>query len=118
MTIMISKPDFMEILSYIQSMDECANKVNKVYESYNLRSDFMDAFAFVPMKGVDYIIQLLEKLMNDTGSEWIEWWVYETHFGKLDCSFNLGKDDPTERYIRTAGELYDYLWIWDQEKNQ
>ncbi|HAU85766.1 MAG TPA: hypothetical protein DCW90_09760 [Lachnospiraceae bacterium] len=114
MTIMISKPEFMEILSYLQDMDECADKVNSVYKSFGLRNDFMDASALIPTKGVDYIIQLLEKLMNDN-DEWISWWVYETNFGKFDCSFNY-KDK--ERYMNTSGELYDYLWIWDQEKNQ
>ena len=56
------------------------------------------------------LMAVLQEATGDTdtckhGISWIEWWFFETEFGKTAEAYDQGKRIP----MSTAEELYDYL---------
>lgn len=52
------------------------------------------------------VIEALSISLNDK-YEYINWWIYETQFGKNDLG--VYDNDGEEHFLHNPGELYDYL---------
>ena len=57
---------------------------------------------------IDGLINVLKKEMKDNFN-WIEWFIYDTDFGKDRGMSNIFELHNKKRLVSNAGELYDFL---------
>jgi hypothetical protein len=102
----ITKEEFVDII----------NLAEKQYDKDIKFADFMETYLdgrFVPMMS-DYngtaVIKLLNYIFNDrTADSWIDWFFYETDFGKTPMSAWI---HGIEYKITSPETMYDVLVIW------
>lgn len=105
MTLKISKPLFLEIIQHLEDIEDYERDVEELSRKYK-RLDL--PYEFYTYANTDYILDLLAIITNDDWG-WIYWWVRETEFGKIDCRYSCGAEDPTIYHMRTAEDLYNQL---------
>ena len=110
----IKKYDFINTLDYIDRREKLADDIAKAYTKNNIPNDFYADYAHVDSTAFDYIIHLLELLTGDeTG--WISWFVFENDFGRKHSQ--CWDEDGNAFYIDTLGQLYDFLYIESEQKD-
>lgn len=109
---MITKELFCEVMQIIKDQTELNNKNSKVLE--NMFQSYIMFHEVTPM--VDQTIQVLMKLSHDK-SKWIEWYIYETDFGKNNTSI-IEVDAKKEIKVNSFEVLYDLIkgTIYNEEK--
>lgn len=73
---------FAAFCDYLNVVDHLMQLNDNIYQAMTRYADAHNELAeyFMP-NGADYIIRLLETIMNDS-NEWIAYWVYECDFGR------------------------------------
>ena len=97
-----SKEKFVEIINSLQKEDDI---VSELYQKYNI--DIIDCNWH---QSDYYVVKLLQYIFDDEETCWIDWWCWETDFGRDTpyCFYNIeGKE--VEEEIDTPEKLYDFL---------
>ena len=100
----ISKEDFVKVIGFIKEHDKKSSELSNALTWFSEDA----GWCFFGSHHINKIIELLEKLCDDTG-EWISYFLYELDFGKNYpnlCAFDEN-DEPIP--MSTAEELYDFL---------
>ncbi|MDY3521333.1 hypothetical protein PG614_02465 [Riemerella anatipestifer] len=106
----MTKQTFIEAIETIKKQYEYDKEVAE-----NLSKAFPNAFKanLLPQNHFlsNILMKILQEEMNDTeificGMSYIEWYCWETDFGKARNTFVVGE---SRIKIKNAGELYDFL---------
>jgi hypothetical protein len=100
--------EFWEFEKYINEIKQfyaLRDGIDSVCHQYGRKLDAEISFPDLTYS----IVNLLEKIMDDEKSSWIDYWIYELNFGEdyiEGCVTDLdGKVIP----LKTTRELYDFL---------
>ena len=103
----MSKDEFIEYIDNIEYQFEIDDKYIT-----DLGHVFPNAFTANMMYDNHYILDSLIKLLAETLKDengWIDWYIYETHFGK---DTNVVKNEnESETIIDSPSKLYDLIVI-------
>ncbi len=106
----LSKEEFVSIINRLKEADELQRKVEELFRNArdNIENDF-DNGASLMISHESAVIFLLRKLMKDKYDN-IEWWIYETSYGKHCTKIYSAEDHNIVLEDITSPELlYDYL---------
>ncbi len=110
---MFSKELFIEIMNALQQENDV---VSELYETYNI--DLIDC----SWRQSDYyVVKLLQYIFNDEHNDWIDWWCWETDFGRdttLNSCYKTFEGEEIEEKIDTAEKLYNFLISNIKEKEE
>lgn len=106
-----SKDLFVDILNDLQRESDT---LSELYDKY--RIDYIDCDW---IRNDISVIKLLEFIFNAEENHWIEWWCWETDFGRDDNMGQIFDEDDNIIRVETAEELYDFLVsnIEEEEEN-
>ncbi len=103
----LSYEGFEKYLDEIKLRSEVDNEISDALSKLN--DDFMSINCNTSMCS---IIELLEFIFDDEGSNWISHWVFDLDFGAKALEYpiktSLGGEHKTY-YLETSKQLYDFL---------
>lgn len=99
----ISKEEFVEVINEIKEAMELWDKIEDLTANSSCQVGCQ-----LEITHQATVIRLLELLTFDK-SNTICWWIYETDFGKRNTEI-YNSDDSVMADIKTAEDLYDYLY--------
>lgn len=99
----ISKEEFVEVINSIEEAMDLWDNIEKLVANSNCQVGCQ-----LEITHQATVIRLLELLTYDE-YEYIQWWIYETDFGKHGTEI-YNSDDSVEADIKTAEDLYDHLY--------
>jgi hypothetical protein len=97
----ISKVEFVRCIDDIARDERLLQKINDLF-----CADHRDVWLCGVSDVAIRLIEVLEKMFDDK-DHWISWFCWENDFGEGDGYW--WDQDGNEGYIKTAGELYDFL---------
>lgn len=95
-----SKNDFISIIDKLQIE---ADTVSELYRKYSI-----DIIGCEWYQSDYYLVKVLSWIFEDD-DEWIDWWCWETDFGRYSDYTTITYKDGTEKTVATAADLYDFL---------
>ena len=108
---LFSKERFVEIMNALQQENDI---ISELYEKYNI--DIIDC----NWRQSDYyVVKLLKYIFDDEETDWIDWWCWETDFGRdttLNHCYKTIDDKEIEEELDTSEKLYDFLISNMEEK--
>lgn len=96
-----SKDLFIKILNGLQ---EESDVLSELYQKY--RIDFIDCDW---LNNDSSVIKLLEFIFNDEETHWIDWWCWESDFGRDEDFGAIFDENDNIIRVDTAEQLYDFL---------
>lgn len=109
----MTRDEFIECMNFVKKMEDLETKFDEI-----IREISYDGYCSIFSQYQIEYLKLLERFfLDDYGDSDIEYFCYETEWGKRADTYHItirDKDtgDETKVYFRDAGDLYDYL-IWD-----
>jgi hypothetical protein len=106
---MLNKTQFVNIMSRIEKLSIIQDNVNHEGAPLGISVSMEEP--------IDIALGILESMFNDE-EEWIDYYMTELHYGDKARIGELQayRKDDTIIYLRTAGELYD--WLIENMKNE
>lgn len=96
-----SKDLFIQILNDLQKESDV---LSELYQKY--RIDFIDCDW---LRNDISAIKLLEFIFDDEESQWIDWWCWETDFGRDENMGQIFDEDDNIIRVENSDQLYDFL---------
>ena len=110
---MISKEQFVKVINELQEVDDLKKEINnKIHNLKFFNTDFLYSDIFI-FNHSNTVIKLLANTFSEEVDkikiikEIVEWWIYDTDYGREDKYTRVTYDDGTEVIIDTPEKLYD-----------
>lgn len=109
----VSKEDFIIYLENIQNTWEYQHDLNKFFDKHNVVGYFYQPDC------TESLLKLLHNIFENKTDKYIEYFCYETKFGKNPIPKLFRDAQGKETLITNAGELYEFLTaLYDQQNGK
>ena len=98
----LSKNEFVKIMTAIQRVMNYSNELNDVFDKY-------DCSVLFQPDCIDQTIDLLEFIFHDEKTNWISNWIFELDFGKDYTNSDIEGENGEIVVLNTVDDLYDFL---------
>lgn len=102
----MDKSLFLETMRVIKSQMEFDSKASDALQKIFIDSQIC---LYPTYNVIGQLIKILEIMLNDTESKWINYYIYELDFGKTYKKGCVKDKKGNNINISTASKLYDYL---------
>lgn len=103
---MLTEQQFRQAINNLKRQEQKTNEILDQLKPVFGNSCFEGGMFNLIYYAKDVSIYILEDVMGDKKSQWINWFIFENEFGRNDLSIVV---DGVESKIKTASDLYRVL---------